>query len=99
MSLSFMLFYFQLLFVGVCMCLKPLLCQLDECSRVVSDRECLSVFCPPGDGEHQSFRQESRSETGVVTGLYGYIENDGSLRVVQYEADENGYRSSTAKYR
>ena len=55
--------------------------------------------CPSGGGEHQSFRQESRTEAGVVTGLYGYVESDGSLRVVRYEADENGYRSSSAKYR
>ena len=55
--------------------------------------------CLTGGGEHQSFRQESRTEAGVVRGLYGYIEKDGSLRVVQYEADQNGYRSSTAKYR
>ncbi|XP_037080921.1 uncharacterized protein LOC119101626 [Pollicipes pollicipes] len=52
-----------------------------------------------GDGEHQSFRQESRDDTGLVTGLYGYIQQDGTLHVVKYEADERGYRWTTSNYR
>ncbi|KAJ3653406.1 hypothetical protein Zmor_012660 [Zophobas morio] len=38
------------------------------------------------------FRNEERHPNGTVTGSYGYVAPDGNVRVVNYIADQNGYR-------
>jgi len=45
-----------------------------------------------GVDEHQSYRVETRSPDGTVTGRYGYIDPMGVLRVVDYVADHRGFR-------
>lgn len=45
-----------------------------------------------GGGEHQSYRVETRSPDGTVTGRYGYVDPRGVLRIVDYVADRRGYR-------
>ena len=50
-----------------------------------------SVFYS-GGGEHQSYRVETRSPDGTVTGRYGYVDPRGVLRIVDYVADRRGYR-------
>jgi len=52
-----------------------------------------------GHGAHQSFRRESRDASGLVKGIYGYMEDDGSIRYVKYRADAGGYRSRSFIYR
>ncbi|CAB3364716.1 Hypothetical predicted protein [Cloeon dipterum] len=46
-----------------------------------------------GSGEHQSYREEKRFPGGRIEGKYGYVDPDGVLRVVEYVADQRGYRS------
>jgi Insect cuticle protein len=38
------------------------------------------------------FREEERLPNGTVIGKYGYVEPDGNIHVVNYIADERGYR-------
>lgn len=45
-----------------------------------------------GGGQHQSYRVETRSPDGTVTGRYGYVDPRGVLRIVDYVADRRGYR-------
>ncbi|XP_063922687.1 larval cuticle protein 16/17-like isoform X2 [Zophobas morio] len=40
------------------------------------------------------FRNEERHPNGTVTGSYGYVAPDGNVRVVNYIADQNGYRAT-----
>ncbi|KAK3926252.1 Cuticle protein 6 [Frankliniella fusca] len=48
--------------------------------------------------QHQSFREETRSEDGGVHGSYGYVDA-GVLRITEYTADELGYRCrETVRY-
>ncbi|XP_046392113.1 cuticle protein 6-like [Ischnura elegans] len=47
-----------------------------------------------GGNQHQSYREEKRDAKGRVKGKYGYVDPTGVLRVIEYEADENGYRSN-----
>lgn len=49
-------------------------------------------FVYSGGGEHQSYRVETRSPDGTVTGRYGYVDPRGVLRIVDYVADRRGYR-------
>ncbi|KAI9565972.1 Cuticle protein 6 [Daphnia sinensis] len=52
-----------------------------------------------GGGEHQSYRVETRSPDGTVTGRYGYVDPEGVLRIVDYVADRRGYRPKiTTRY-
>jgi len=52
-----------------------------------------------GGGEHQSYRVESRSPEGAITGYYGFIDPKGILRIVSYVANQQGYRAMvTAHY-
>ncbi|XP_059473092.1 uncharacterized protein LOC132195243 [Neocloeon triangulifer] len=46
-----------------------------------------------GSGQHQSYREEKRFPGGRIEGKYGYVDPDGVLRVVEYVADQRGYRS------
>ncbi|XP_071455310.1 cuticle protein 6-like [Hetaerina americana] len=47
-----------------------------------------------GGSYHQSYREEKRDSKGRVKGKYGFVDPSGVLRVIEYEADENGYRSN-----
>lgn len=40
-----------------------------------------------------SSRQESADASGKVTGSYQVVNEDGSVRLVKYVADENGFRA------
>nr|XP_018910317.1 PREDICTED: extensin-2-like [Bemisia tabaci] len=42
-------------------------------------------------------RKEERHPNGTVTGSYGLLEPDGSIRMVHYIADEHGYRALVEK--
>lgn len=37
-------------------------------------------------------RSEERYPNGTVVGSYGYVQPDGTVMLVNYIADENGYR-------
>ncbi|PSN37729.1 hypothetical protein C0J52_20483 [Blattella germanica] len=43
--------------------------------------------------QYQSFREEYRDASGRVTGKFGYIDPQGVLRITEYVADRNGYRT------
>lgn len=43
-------------------------------------------------GAHQ-FHQESKDESGVVRGKYGYTDPEGKLRLVYYSSGSNGYQA------
>ncbi|CAN7988566.1 unnamed protein product, partial [Ixodes hexagonus] len=43
-----------------------------------------------------SFRRETGNALGVKTGSYGLMDADGRVRVVNYVADEHGFRVSVA---
>ena len=45
-----------------------------------------------GGGDQQSYRVETRTADGTVTGRYGYIDPKRVLRIVDYVADRRGYR-------
>ncbi len=63
-------------------------------SEVSFERAGFSDFFLGREGvdEHQSYRVETRSPDGTVTGRYGYIDPMGVLRVVDYVADHRGFR-------
>ncbi|KAF7492216.1 hypothetical protein SSS_04739 [Sarcoptes scabiei] len=42
----------------------------------------------------QMFREESRDEFGNVQGKYGYVDPNGNMRVVNYQAGADGYYAS-----
>lgn len=46
------------------------------------------------EGSDGSFKVETKTRTGVVSGKYGYVDDTGKLRVVEYGADELGFRAS-----
>ncbi|KAF4523671.1 hypothetical protein B566_EDAN006041 [Ephemera danica] len=46
-----------------------------------------------GAGQHQSYREERRFPGGRVEGKFGYVDPTGVLRIVEYTADQRGYRS------
>lgn len=39
------------------------------------------------------FRFEEKDEEGNVKGQYGYYDKKGKLKIVNYEADHNGFRA------
>ncbi|CAN8017403.1 unnamed protein product, partial [Ixodes persulcatus] len=46
------------------------------------------------DEEGNTHQHQSSSDaSGKRTGSYGYTNKDGLFRLVEYEADENGYRA------
>ena len=47
------------------------------------------------DYGNNQFRREDSDDTGTVRGSYGYTDSNGLYRVVDYVADENGFRGST----
>ncbi|CAL4065138.1 unnamed protein product, partial [Meganyctiphanes norvegica] len=51
-----------------------------------------------GSGEDQSFRMEMRDASGKVTGRYGYIDPEGTLRITNYKADAFGYRTTEQQF-
>ncbi|CAG5039918.1 unnamed protein product [Parnassius apollo] len=49
-----------------------------------------------GKGKNRQFRYEERDNDGHVRGHYGYMDRNGKLRVVNYDADpEHGFRAET----
>ncbi|XP_041975937.1 uncharacterized protein LOC121730828 [Aricia agestis] len=46
-----------------------------------------------GKGKNRQFRYEERDNDGNVKGHYGYVDKFGKLRVVNYDADQNGFRA------
>ncbi|XP_068630737.1 uncharacterized protein [Battus philenor] len=47
-----------------------------------------------GKGKNRQFRYEERDNDGHVRGHYGYMDRNGKLRVVNYDADpEHGFRA------
>lgn len=40
------------------------------------------------------YRQEQGDQSGAVRGTYGYTDNQGLYRVVEYVADANGFRAN-----
>ncbi|XP_019873595.1 uncharacterized protein LOC109601761 isoform X2 [Aethina tumida] len=44
------------------------------------------------ENDNVQFRNEERHANGTVTGSYGYVDPDGTARIVNYVADERGYR-------
>lgn len=46
------------------------------------------------EGSDGSFKIETKTRTGEVTGKYGYVDDSGKLRVVEYGANERGFRPS-----
>lgn len=45
-----------------------------------------------------SFRKEAGDANGRVQGSYGYKDAQGIERIVEYVADENGYRAQVCKH-
>lgn len=46
------------------------------------------------EGSDGSFKIETKTRTGEVTGKYGYVDDSGKLRVVEYGANELGFQPS-----
>lgn len=46
------------------------------------------------EGSDGSFKIETKTRTGEVTGKYGYVDDLGKLRVVEYGADKYGFQPS-----
>ncbi|XP_015906914.2 uncharacterized protein [Parasteatoda tepidariorum] len=71
-------------------------------SRTSRDADLFSSI-PDSDGfkylilnekdESAHFRKEERDSTGVVKGSYGLKDPNGSIRIVQYIADDKGFRA------
>lgn len=53
--------------------------------------ECESNLFIKG-AKDQSFREESRDDTGKIRGRYGFVGPDNVLYITDYEADIRGYR-------
>ncbi|XP_064487685.1 uncharacterized protein LOC135399881 [Ornithodoros turicata] len=64
----------------------------DACRNIGSGTSIVDYDFVDLEGTRQ-FRKEVRDAYGVVRGCYGYTKSDGTFRVVEYVADDCGFRT------
>jgi hypothetical protein len=69
------------------------LIYFSSCGKSFEGVNSLCYFDFADTERDKSYREERRDSRGRVTGSYGYVDPDGVLRVVNYIADEEGFRS------